>query len=157
MDIISLPEWQPKFLKRGLLGESLLGVVHAILTPRYFDKFSDAGMSPEFAKAVWLCYKAGGTDLSEILSLAEQRAFLRNLDTRRPSDVLKEVDDDENNWDFERRLSAEDVATTGIRRELLEVQPDCKNRGESVSKTIVDVFLLVRECIENETQEGDKV
>lgn len=50
--IIFVPEWQIKSSKRRLRGEALPGVVHAKASLPYVEKFRDASMSREFAKAV---------------------------------------------------------------------------------------------------------
>lgn len=59
------------------------------------EAFRDAGTSREFAEAVCTHYKADDTDLKEIPSPAQQRAFVQNLDTNRTEDVFKRLDDEE--------------------------------------------------------------
>lgn len=69
-----------------------LEVVHAKVVPSHVEEFRDAGFSVEFAKAVGARYKAAGTGLSDIPSLAEQRAFVRNLGIERTIDVPEGMD-----------------------------------------------------------------
>lgn len=76
VSIIFVPEWQTKSLKRGLRGDTLPGVVHSKVALRFVEEFCDAGISPEFAKAMRACYDATVTDLREIPSLAKRRAFV---------------------------------------------------------------------------------
>lgn len=82
-----------KSLKRGLRADALGGVVHSKEAPRYVEEFRSVCMNREFVQAVCARYNADGTDLKEILSLAEERAFVRNLDFERTSDVPKEIDE----------------------------------------------------------------
>lgn len=78
---------------------------------------------------MWARYKADGTDLNEIPSLADQRAFVQNLDTVRLADVPKGIDGKEYNWDFEGIVTAEEVATSSIREKLREVQRVCEDEA----------------------------
>lgn len=64
-------------------------------------------MSQELSEEVWAHYKTNGTDLTKIPSLVEQRTFMQNLNTARSSNVPKGIDDKENNWNFEGRVTAE--------------------------------------------------
>lgn len=73
------------------------------------------------------CYKADGSDLTEILSLEKQRASVRILYTARPCDAPEVDDDKEANWDFEGIVTAGEVATSGIRGSLSDVQVVCEN------------------------------
>lgn len=57
-------------------------------------------------------------DSLKILSLEEQRAFVRNSDTERTSDVLDGKDVEEDSWDFEGMVTAEKEVTSGIRGKL---------------------------------------
>lgn len=105
-------------MKRSLRGAILSGVVHAKEASRHLQEFGDSGMTREFVEAVWVCYKANGTNLTETPLLAKQRAVVRNLHTARPSDVPEKVDDDEDDWDFKGVMIAEKVARLGIRGKL---------------------------------------
>lgn len=65
------------------------------VTTHYVQRFCDAGMSREFFEAVWALYKADGTDLREISSLAEQRVIMQTLRNKRTIDVPGKIDDAE--------------------------------------------------------------
>lgn len=52
-------------------------------------------MSREFDKAVWACYKADGTELEAISSLAEQRTFVQMRGNDHTSDVPDKMNDGE--------------------------------------------------------------
>lgn len=67
--------------------------MHAKVTYRYVEEFCDAGMSREYAEAGWAHYRADGTDMRDIKSMAEQRAFARNLDTEPASNVPEGLDE----------------------------------------------------------------
>lgn len=60
-----------KSLRRCLPGDALPEVAHGKVAPCYVEGFRDAGVSREFADAMWTRNKADGNDLKEILSLAE--------------------------------------------------------------------------------------
>lgn len=90
-------------------------------------------------------YKAGSNNLNENLSVAEQSAFVQNLDTVRPCGVSEEAGDVENEWDFEGTMTADEDATSGIREKLQEVQHVCEHECEAVPTTIVDEVELARE------------
>lgn len=57
------------------------------------NAFCDAGISRKFAEAVWSPYTSNGVDLHEIAFLEEQRAFVRNLDNERTSEVPIGIND----------------------------------------------------------------
>lgn len=81
-------------------------------------------------------FKADCTGFKEILSLADRRSFVLNWVSDRPSDVPKGADTEEDSWDFEGMMTAEDVAMSGIRAKLREFQRVCENSGEAVLTTI---------------------
>lgn len=129
-------------MKQGFCGDVVYKVVHAKVATRFVEEFCDAGMSREFAKAIRARYKVDGIELKDIPSLAEQRAYVRNLDARRTSDVSEGIDDEEENWDFENMVAAEIVASSGLRGKLLEVQRICEDGDEAVPTTILEVVEL---------------
>lgn len=123
-------------------------MVHAKVVHRYVDEFCDADMTQEFAKAVWARYKADGTDLREIPSLAEPHAFVRNLNNELADSVLGEMNDEEDNSDFEGMVTFEEVTSSGLRGMLQEVQHICGKDSETVPLAIVEVVKLAREGVE---------
>lgn len=86
-----------------------------------------------------------GTDLTENHSLAKQRVVVQNLDTARPSGVPEEVDDEEDNWEVEGMLTAEELTTSSLHEKLRGVQGVCEGGGDTVHATIVDVIQLACE------------
>lgn len=92
--------------------------------------------------------------MSEIPSLAEERAFLRNLDTACLSDESKEDVDEENYWDFEGMATTEEVATICDRGNLREVKRACESGSEAVPAKIIDVTKLVREGVKMKRKNG---
>lgn len=54
-------------------------------------------------------------------------------------------------------MTAKNVATSGVRGKLGEVQRFCKDSGEAVSTTIVETVVLARKGVEAKTQECDVV
>lgn len=149
---IFMPEWRNKILKRGFLGVALPGVVHEKVTPSYVDEFRDADMRREFTEAVSSRYKADGTDVRVIQSLAEQRAFLRKFGTEHSRDVLEGVGGEEDDWDF-------DGIVTAKKRLRLAFTVSCDRCSASVGtavglcpvpKTTFEVVELAREGIEAE-------
>lgn len=96
--MISVPEWQIKSLKRGFREDALPVIVLKKVASCCAAKFRDAGMGREFAEAAWSHYKVDGTDLREIPSLAEQRAYVRSLDTKPAGNVPEEMIDVEDTW-----------------------------------------------------------
>lgn len=96
-------------------------------------------MSREFAEVVGARYKEDDMVLKEILPLAEQRAFVEHLDTKRTGYEPKKIDDEKGGRDFEGPFTAKEVATTGVCRKLRTVQHICEKGGEAVSATVVTV------------------
>lgn len=82
-------------------------------------------MRREFANAVWNRYKAGGIVLFQIAYLKEQRAYVRSVTAGFTSKVLEQMDNVEDSWDTEGMLSVEEVASSGIRDKLRDVQRIC--------------------------------
>lgn len=86
--------------------------------------------------------------MEKIPSLAKQRAFVRSLDTERTNDAPKGIDNKEDNRNFEGMVTAEGVATSGIRGKLRVIQCVSEKSGEAVPTTILEVIELNREGIE---------
>lgn len=78
-------------------------------------------MSRKFGESVWALYNVAGTEFRNVPSLVKQRAFVHSLDTEHASDVLKKLNDKEDNWDFKGMVGAKEVATSAIRGKLQEL------------------------------------
>lgn len=76
------------------------------------------------------------------LSLAEPRAFLQNLDIDRTRDEPERIVGEEDSWDLDGMVTAEEAVTTGIRGRLRDVPSVCEEGGETGLTTIVDVIDL---------------
>lgn len=88
-------------------------------------------MSREFAEAAWARYKASSTDFETTQFLAEQCAFMRNLDSVRLSDGPGEIDDRKENYSFEGMMPVKELPTSGVCNTMQELQR-CKNGGAAV-------------------------
>lgn len=69
---------------------------------------------------------------------------MRSSSTDRTSDRHTGIDDDNDSWDFEGMMTAEEVATSGTRRKLREIQRGREDRGEAEPTALVDVAELAR-------------
>lgn len=116
--IISVPEWRASSANRRPRGDAPPGSAFAKAVSFYVEMFCDAGMSQEFLKAVWVRYKAASNDSENTLSLAKQRVFLQSLENDPMSDVPEKMDDEEEIWDFEGTVTAEEVARSRVRVKL---------------------------------------
>lgn len=125
--------------------DALPGVAHAKVALCYVKEVFDAGMRREFAEAVRACYKAGGTDWIEISSVAVQRAFVRSSGAKCTSGVAEIADDQVDNRDFEGMKTAKEVATSGIRGRVREVQRVFEKGVEAVPTTIINVVEIACE------------
>lgn len=79
-------------------------------------------MSWELAEAVWVRYKAGDNNLRDIQSLAEQVAYVRNLDIERRVVCLKKTEDKRQNRYLEGMVTADKVALSNLRDKMRELQ-----------------------------------
>lgn len=77
--------------------------------------FCDASRSQEFAEAVRAHYKAEGTGVETISSLSEQHIILQKSDIDQVSKSPNRMNNWKNTWDVEGMMTAEEVATSGIR------------------------------------------
>lgn len=71
--------------------------------------------------------------------MADQRTFVLSLRNERTSNMPERIVDDEENWNFEGIVIAEEMASSDLRRSLPEVERDCDDGGKAVPTTIVDV------------------
>lgn len=78
----------------------------------------------------------------EKATLEEPRAFMKNLDTEHPTDVPENLGDEDESRYFEGTVTAEEVALSGSRDNLLEVQRVCKSCGKAVATTIIEGIKL---------------
>lgn len=143
-----VPKWRTQGSKQSFHSDALPGVVHAKAAPCYVGKFHAARMSRGFAKVVWARYKADGTDLCEVTSLTKQRTFVRSRETEPASKVPEKTCDDENSWDYESIVTAEDVASSCCRGKLRDVRRVCEDGGEAALTTIVEVVEFACEVTE---------
>lgn len=131
-----------------LCENALTEIEHTKVTFRYVVKFRNFGLSLEFCKAVWARYKADSTGLTDIPSLAEQRAFAYKLNTEDASNVLQRTESEKQYWVFEGIVTVEKVSTSGIRGKLQDVQRLCEDGGKTMLSTIVDLIEFAGEGVE---------
>lgn len=75
MAIILVPGEQARSSRIVSCDVTLSRVVHAKVALCYVNDFRDAGVSPEFAKALWDCYKLDGIDMKKIIYLKKTTRF----------------------------------------------------------------------------------
>lgn len=107
-------------------------------------------MKYDFAEAVWNHFRTEGIDLKDIPSIEEQRAFVRDVASR-GDEADVEAAGAENDWDFKRMVSADELVAFGIREKQGEIQPICKDGVESVPTLVLEVIDLFREAVETES------
>lgn len=122
--------------------------MHERVVSRYVDAFLDADMTLEYAKAVWTLYKADGTDLREIPSLAGQHTFVRKTNTEPTFKKLEGTDDGKDKRDLESMATTKMAASSSLRRNLQEVPRFCEDSGEALPTTVVKAFELALDGVE---------
>lgn len=100
-----------------------------------------------YAQAVWDRFKADGTALVCIPSLGDRRAFLRVAEALPAGAGSDEGGDEGENWEFKGMVSVDEAAAAGARGKLRELQRICKNGGEAVPTTVVEVIELARDVV----------
>lgn len=85
-------------------------------------------------------------------SLDEQAAFLRGLEERSAVEVVAGPEKNDDDWEFEGIISVDEVAGSGLRGKLREVQRICEEGGEVVPATVVDVVNLARKVVETKRE-----
>lgn len=93
--IFFVPEWRANSSKLEPHGVTLPGTVYGKVVLRLAEEFRDASMNPKVAEAMCAYYKVDATDLENLQSLAEQHAFVQNMNNDRTSDVVEKDEDEE--------------------------------------------------------------
>lgn len=96
---------------------------------------------------MWACNRTNSTGLETISSLAEQRAFVRDLENYCTTDVSERIDDEEENWDFKGTVTVEEVDTSGARNKLRAMEHAHEHGGGAVPTTIVKTTEWACECV----------
>lgn len=104
-------------------------------------------MNLDFTEGVWNRFKSEVANLKAISSNVEQRAFVRDAASREGVVVVKAADV-ENDWDFERMVSANGLVACGIRESLKEIQRACEDVCKAVPTFVLDVIDLSRKVVE---------
>lgn len=86
--------------------------VYEKVTPKYVVDFRDAGMSRKLDKAVWARYTVDDTVFEAVLLVIVQRAFLQRFSSKRVSDVPEKMEDENDIWDVEGMVAANEVSTS---------------------------------------------
>lgn len=98
---------------------------------------------------MWARYKAKGTNLDAITSLAQQRAFAQNFHRNRASDVSNRVVDADDSWDLEGMTIAEEVAVFHAHAKSREIQSVCEEGVVAVPTAVIKMIVLARDGIED--------
>lgn len=81
-----------------------------------------------------------------IPSIEEHCAFVRDISGLR-EEAEVETADAKDDWEFERVVSVDEVAVSGVRDKLEEVRYLCKDGGEAVATSVEGVFELSRSVL----------
>lgn len=104
-------------------------------------------MKRGFTKVVWNRFKKLGIDLRAILSIEEQCAFVQDV-TSRGGKVDFKAANANPNLDFEEIVSDDEIAVSGLHGKLREIQRICKNGGEAVPVSVIEVVKSFRKVAE---------
>lgn len=72
---------------------------------------------------------------------------MQNLGTARPSDVVEGAENEADDWDIDRKLTAGNVATSSVCKKLQKLQRVCEIESEAVPTAVVDVIELTIEGV----------
>lgn len=133
--------WKVDAFERDRSGDALPGVVHPKVVPRYTEEFRESWMKWNFDEAVRSCLRTEGADLRVIMSIKEQRVFVQDITSRRRKTKVKAADD-KIDWDFKSMLFVCEVAASGVRNKLKEVQQLWKDGKEAVRSLTAEVAEL---------------
>lgn len=88
--------------------------------------------------------------MSVISSVGEQRTFVPDVAGRRDEIDVK-ANDAHVDWVFEGMISANELANTGVRRKVIEIQRICKKRSKTVPTAVLEVIDLSREVVKTKS------
>lgn len=79
--------------------------------------------------------------MKAIFSIEKPRAFVRDFASRGDECDI-EAANVEVTWDFENMMTVDELPAFGVRRKLTEIQQICKDKGESVPTSLIEVIDL---------------
>lgn len=133
--------------KRVRSGDLLHGAVHAKVAPSYVEEQQNSGTKRYFAEAVWNRHETDGADLTISTPIWEQHAFAQDVASRGFEDDV-ETPDAKNDWDLEGVVFADELAASGVREKLSEIQHVCKDGSKAIPTSVLELFNRSREVVE---------
>lgn len=140
---ISVPEWQTTSIKLRHQQNTPLATVRPPVMPTYVEKVREMGMNREGTEPVWTRHDAEGINLDGISSVAEQHAFVQNLDRDRVSDVRDCLKDENNHLVSEDTVAGKKATASDVRVILQQIKCFCEEGGGPRPTIAFEVIDLV--------------